>query len=130
MKPGKPLAFGKIGNCHFFGLPGNPLAVMVTYQQLVAPALQRLSGAPAAKPLRLTATCTSTLKKSPGRQEFQCGILTQDDGGKFFAASAGPQGWHRLSTVHKANCYIILPIDCKGVEAGAQVIVEPFSLFI
>jgi len=130
VKPGKPLAFGKIGNCHFFGLPGNPLAVMVTYQQLVAPALQRLSGTPAAKPLRLTATCTSTLKKSPGRQEFQCGILTQDDGGKFFAASAGPQGSHRLSTVHKANCYIILPIDCKGVEAGAQVVVEPFSLFI
>jgi len=65
IKPGKPLAFGKIGQCHFFGLPGNPVAVVVTFQQIVAPALRQLSGAPSVKPLRFTATCTSALKNLP-----------------------------------------------------------------
>ncbi|MDO9105644.1 MAG: molybdopterin molybdotransferase MoeA [Methylovulum sp.] len=130
VKPGKPLAFGKIGACHFFGLPGNPVAVLVTFQQLVAPALQQLAGAPARKPLRFAATCTQPLKKAPGRQEFQNGILSQDHDGAFSVAASGPQGSHRLNSAHKANCYIILPIDCNGVKAGEQVIVEPFSTFI
>ena len=63
IKPGKPLAFGKIGSCCFFGLPGNPVAVIVTFQYIVAPALKQLSGAPDSKPLQLTATCTTALKK-------------------------------------------------------------------
>ena len=102
IKPGKPLAFGKIGQCYFFGLPGNPVAVVVTFQQIVAPALRQLSGAPYSKPLRFTATCTSALKKAPGRQEFQRGILRQDDNGEFFVASAGQQGSHILSSMSQA----------------------------
>ena len=124
-KPGKPLAFGKIGSCYFFGLPGNPVSVIVTYQQIVAPALKQLSGAPDAKPLRLTATCTTALKKAPGRQEFQRGILTQDDNGEFFVASSGRQGANILSSISRANCYIVLPTECKGVQAGDKVSVEP-----
>lgn len=130
IKPGKPLAFGKIGACHFFGLPGNPVAVLVTFQQLVAPALKRLSGASATKPLQLMATSTSTLRKALGRQEFQSGILTQDESGTLFVASSGQQGSHRLGTVHKANCYILLPIDSQGVQAGEHVIVEPFTNYL
>ncbi|MDO9047385.1 MAG: molybdopterin molybdotransferase MoeA [Methylobacter sp.] len=130
IKPGKPLAFGNIGQCCFFGLPGNPVAVVVTFNQIVAPALRQLSGAPSAKPLRFTATCTSVLKKSPGRQEYQRGILSQDERGEFFVASAGRQGSHILSSMSQSGCYIVLPEECKGVQAGDKVTVEPFSLLI
>jgi molybdopterin molybdotransferase len=130
VKPGKPLAFGKIGACYFFGLPGNPVAVVVTFQQIVAPALRQLSGAPPAKPLRFAATCTSALKKAPGRQEYQRGILSQDENGEFFVASAGQQGSHILSSMSRSGCYIVLPEECKGVQAGDRVTVEPFSLLI
>lgn len=130
IKPGKPLAFGKIGQCYLFGLPGNPVAVITTFQQIVTPALKQLSGAPYSKPLQLTATCTSTLKKAPGRQEFQRGILTQDDNGEFFVAASGKQGSHILSSMSQANCHIVLPSECKGMQAGDRVTVEPFSLFI
>ncbi|MDD5322781.1 MAG: molybdopterin molybdotransferase MoeA [Methylococcales bacterium] len=126
-KPGKPLAFGKIGSCYFFGLPGNPVSVIVIYQHIVAPALKQLSGAPDTKPLRLTATCTTALKKAPGRQEFQRGILTQDENGEFFVASSGNQGSNILSSFSRANCYIILPTECDGVQAGDKVSVEPIA---
>jgi molybdopterin molybdotransferase len=130
IKPGKPLAFGKIGGCCFFGLPGNPVAVVVTYQQIVASALRQLSGETSAKPLRFTATCTSALKKAPGRQEFQRGILSQDEHGEFFVASAGRQGSNILSSMSQSNCYIVLPKECNGVQAGDRVTVEPFGLLI
>jgi molybdopterin molybdotransferase len=130
IKPGKPLAFGKIGSCYFFGLPGNPVSVMVTYQQIVAPALKQLSGALANKPLLFLATCTTVLKKAPGRQEFQRGILTQDDNGHFFVASTGQQGSHIVSSMSHGNCYIILPTECKGVSSGEKVLVEPFNAHI
>ncbi|MDD1626052.1 MAG: molybdopterin molybdotransferase MoeA [Methylococcaceae bacterium] len=124
IKPGKPLAFGKIGSCCFFGLPGNPVAVLVTFQQIVAPALKRLSGVPDSKPLQLIATCTSALKKAPGRQEYQRGILTQDQNGEFYVASSGKQGSNILSSFSRANCYIVLPTECKGVQAGDKVRIE------
>lgn len=125
IKPGKPLAFGKIGQCHFFGLPGNPIAVIVTFQYLVAPALKRLAGEVSAHtPLQLFASCTSTLKKAPGRQEYQRGILSQTADGDLFVASAGQQGSHILSAMSRANCYIVLPIDCQGVKVGDKVRVE------
>lgn len=126
IKPGKPMAFGAIGGCHFFGLPGNPVAVLVTFQQLVAPALRRLAGALASRPLRLKATCTTPLKKSPGREEFLRGILTQaEDGGLQVSANA-KQSSHILSSLAAANCFIVLPVDCTGVAAGEPVIVELF----
>jgi molybdopterin molybdotransferase len=130
IKPGKPLAFGKIGHSYFFGLPGNPVAVITTFQQIVTPALKQLSGAPYSKPLQLTATCTSALKKTQGRQEFQRGILTRDDNGEFFVASSGKQGSHILSSMSQANCYIVLPPECNGIQTGDKVTVELFSLFI
>jgi len=124
IKPGKPLAFGKIGDCCFFGLPGNPVAVIVTFKYLVAPALRQLSGAPEAKSLQLTATCTTPLKKAPGRQDYQRGILTQDQTGEFFVASSGKQGSNILSSISLANCYIVLPTECTGVKAGDKVRVD------
>jgi molybdopterin molybdotransferase len=130
IKPGKPLAFGKIDSCYFFGLPGNPVAVVVTFQQIVAPALRQLSGMEHAKPLRFKATCTSALKKAPGRHEYQRGILSQDEDGDFFVASAGRQGSNILSSMSQSNCYIVLANDCNGVQVGDTVTVEPFSLLV
>lgn len=130
IKPGKPLAFGIINQCYYFGLPGNPVSVFVTFHQLVEPALRRLSGAQPGKRLRIKAVCTSRLKKAPGRQEFQRGILTQDPDGEFFVAASGSQGSHRLESLSRSQCYIVLPPDCQGVNPGETVLVEPFGLYL
>jgi molybdopterin molybdotransferase len=126
MKPGKPLVFGNIGSCRLFGLPGNPVSVLVTYQQIVAPALRILSGATAEPPLRIKAVCRENLKKAPGRQEYQRGILQTLEHGGFSVAAAGRQGSHLLAVASAANCYIVLPADNCGVKAGEEVEVEPF----
>ena len=130
VKPGKPLIFGKIGACYYFGLPGNPVSMMVTFKQIVAPALNKLSGTNPFKPLRFSAVCTTPLKKTAGREEFQRGILTQDVEGNFHVASTGNQGAHVLSSMTRANCFIILPAENCGVKQGERVTVEPFSLAI
>lgn len=130
IKPGKPLAFGNIGDCRFFGLPGNPIAVLVTFHKFVKPALRQLAGAPATTTLQLLARCDSPLKKSVGRQEYQRGILTQIGPGEFTVKLAGPQDSHQLKVASLANCFIVLDADCGGVEVGQTVTVEPFDACI
>ncbi|MDD2760840.1 MAG: molybdopterin molybdotransferase MoeA, partial [Methylomonas sp.] len=127
IKPGKPLAFGKIDNCWFFGLPGNPIAVLVTFEQFVKPALRRLAGGVTSTAIRLRARCENPLSKSPGRQEYQRGILTQIAPGEYSVMSAGRQDSHQLKVASQANCLIILDSECAGVEAGEFVTVEPFE---
>lgn len=127
MKPGRPLSFGRIGNSLFFGLPGNPVSVMVTFYQFVLPALRYLSGESAWKPLRLTARTTDRLKKRPGRTEFQRGILSQDESGALVVSTTGEQGSGILSSMSLANCFVILPIDSTGAQPGDTVMVEPFA---
>ena len=126
IKPGKPFAFGRIGPAWLFGLPGNPVAVMVTFRQLVQPALRHMTGASAKAPLRLTAICRSTLKKSPGRMEFQRGELMADGMGGFAVTGFAGQGAHQLLGMSRANCFIILPKDSAGVGPGDSVEIEPF----
>jgi len=130
IKPGKPLAFGMIDACAFFGLPGNPVSVLVTFEKIVKPALRQLSGAKPVSVLQLQASCQSVLKKAVGRQEYQRGILTQQSAGCFKVISAGFQGSNILSASSRANCYIVLPIACTGVKIGDLVTVEPFDVFI
>ena len=130
IKPGKPLAFGKIKNCWFFGLPGNPVAVLVTYQQFVRPALQQLSGLQPSKPLQLQARCKTVLRKTPGRQEYQRGILNQTSAGELTVIATGGQDSHQLKTTSLANCFIVLANECNGVGIGDTVIVEPFDTYI
>lgn len=127
MKPGKPLIFGSIGQCLFFGLPGNPVSVVVLFKKIILPALQQLTGIRRTRPLSLRAVCRSTLKKKPGRQEYQRGILTQHDDGRFEVELAGPQDSHQLHSLSKANCFIVLVAENEGVTAGEWVTVEPFS---
>jgi len=114
MKPGRPLAVGRIDRCHFFGLPGNPVSAMVTFYQFVQPALQKLSGQDLSPPLLLKARTTSRLKKAPGRIDYQRGWLETDDKGELVVHSTGQQGSGMLSSMGKANCFIVLPLESSG----------------
>ena len=127
MKPGKPLTFGQIGQCYFFGLPGNPIAVMVTFERLVKQALLYLAGHAPQNPWYVKAICTTPLKKTRGRQEYLRGILWQNDEGEFFVASAGQQGSHILSSASAANCYIVLDAESIGAVVNERVKVMMFS---
>ena len=125
MKPGRPLAFGRIGKAHFFGLPGNPVAVMVTFYQFVRDALLHLQGQTRIAPLpTLRVSCTSPIKKAPGRTEFQRGILTQGSDGRWTVRTTGDQGSGILSSMSRADCFIILPTDQGNVAAGTEVEVQ------
>ena len=128
IKPGRPIAFGRVAGALFFGLPGNPVSVMVTFYQLVQPALRILAGLEAPEiPLRVTATLESRLRKKPGRREFQRGVLAMSDEGSYRVAPAGRQGSGILRSMAHANCFIVLPEDCGSVEAGTEVLVQPFT---
>ena len=130
MKPGKPLAFGRIKQSYFFGLPGNPVSVIATFQQIVTPALKKLSGEKFATPLTIKAMLTRTLKKIPGRLEFQRGILSRAADGELQVESAGKQASNILSAASHANCYIVLPTECAGIAAGQEVSVQPFNNYL
>ena len=127
LKPGKPLIFGRLGRAWYFGLPGNPVSVHVTFQQLVRPALWRLAGGRPYRPLRLQVPCTHPLKKAPGRLEFQRGWLHHDHQGRQAVTGLSGQGSHQLASLCRANCYIVLPAESAGAAAGEMVTVEPFD---
>jgi molybdopterin molybdotransferase len=127
MKPGRPLAFGRLGEAAFFGLPGNPVAVMVTFYQFVQPALRRLAGEPSAPPQRFRVPCLSSLKKRPGRTEFQRGILTPQADGSLAVSLTGKQGSGILSSMSRANCFIVLEPASEGIQPGDLVHVEAFE---
>jgi len=125
MKPGRPLAYGKIGKAHFFGLPGNPVSVMVTFYQFVRDALLKLSGLEPVPPLpTFKVPCLSNLKKAPGRTEFQRGILQCDEHGTWSVRVTGEQGSGILRSMAEANCFIILPEAQGNVTAGNLVEVQ------
>ena len=108
MKPGRPLTFGKLENCYFFGLPGNPVSVMVTFYQFVQPALKKLMGETVYSPVMVKVPCISKLKKRPGRVEYQRGVLEQDGSGRVIVRKTGKQGSGILRSMADANCFIVL----------------------
>ena len=124
IKPGRPLTFGRLGDTLFFGLPGNPVAVMVTFLQFVRPALQRLSGMATSPLTRLRAVCDTDLRKRPGRREFQRGIARSDADGQVHVAPSGHQGSGILTSMSLANCLIVLPEPQENVNAGDTVEIQ------
>jgi molybdopterin molybdotransferase len=125
MKPGRPLAYGKIGNAHYFGLPGNPVAVMVTFYQFVREALMHLQGQQHIQPLPLfNVPCASPIKKLTGRTEFQRGIVFTDHDGLLKVKTTGAQGSAILSSMSRANCFIVLSEEIGNVEPGHLVPVQ------
>ncbi len=127
IKPGRPLAFGRLGNASFFGLPGNPVSVMVTFYQFVRPALLRMAGGTDSPPLALKVPVSTPLRKRPGRVEYQRGLLSRNAQGEHEVARTGAQGSGILTSMSKANCFIVLPLEQGQVEAGDIVEVIPFE---
>ena len=128
IKPGKPFAFGQLANSLFCGLPGNPVSAAVTFYQLVQPLLVRLSGQTTpAMPLRQRARTLDRLKKSPGRLDFQRGVLSRSSEGVLEVRSTGAQGSHVFSSFAQADCFIVLERERGTAEAGEWVEVEPFN---
>lgn len=126
IKPGRPLAFGRVGGALFFGLPGNPVSVMVTFLQLVRPALVRLAGGVPAPPLHMRLTSLASLRKKPGRREYQRGRLRWRAQG-MAVEPLGHQGSGVLSSMSAADCFIVLEADSGPVASGEPVLVEPFA---
>ena len=128
MKPGRPLAYGKLGGAHFFGLPGNPVAVMVTFYQFVRDALRVLEGERNVAPQpAFRVPLSAPIKKLPGRTEFQRGILSSDGAGGWTVRTTGDQGSGILSSMSQANCFIVLGTDTGNVAAGEPVDVQLFE---
>lgn len=131
MKPGRPMAFGRIGDdetgAWLFGLPGNPVAVMVTFYQFVQPALLKLMGIdPVPEFPTFAARCVAPMKKRKGRTEFQRGVLFQDNG-EWCVRPTGHQGSGILSSMAKADCFIVLEAERERVADGDLVPVQVFG---
>lgn len=127
IKPGRPMAFGRIGDAWLFGLPGNPVAVMVTFYQVVRDALLTLMGcAPLPARPSFKVPCFSAIKKPSGRREFARGVLFAD-GDRWAVRLAGMQGSGILSSMSSANCFIVLPETSQAIAVGDLVDVQPFD---
>jgi molybdopterin molybdotransferase len=131
MRPGRPMAIGRIANLGheaiLFGLPGNPVAVMVTFYAFVREALRTMSGMTEATPPLLRAACTTPLRKKPGRTEYQRGIVARGFDGRWQVAITGSQGSGILSSMSAANGMVVLHHDQGNVNAGDEVDVIPFD---
>lgn len=129
MKPGKPLLFGHLDDTPFFGLPGNPVSTVVTYLQLARPALLKMCGLSPAAPWCVRATLSTPIEKSPGRLDFQRGIMEANADGEVTVRTTGDQSSAILSSVASANCLIVLPREQGSLERGASVQVQPLAQF-
>jgi len=127
IKPGRPMAFGRIGDAVLFGLPGNPVAVLVSFYQFVQDALLKLMGvSPLAPAERFAVRADFALRKQPGRVEYLRGRL-QRDGAEPTVAMAGAQGSGVLRSMSDADCFVVLPEDCTAVQPGDMVFIQPFN---
>jgi molybdopterin molybdotransferase len=136
MRPGRPMAIGRIGSpgqghqAILFGLPGNPVAVMVTFYAFVRDALLRMSGAaPEVLPL-LRAASIERLRKKPGRTEYQRGVVSRGSDGQWWVRSTGAQGSGMLRSMSQANGMVLLHHEQGDVAAGELVDVLPFDALL
>jgi molybdopterin molybdotransferase len=136
MKPGKPFAFGVLNKKNapdnkgwFFGLPGNPVSSVVTYHQLVVPALRYLAGEIFESAPVLSIATQSPLKKQPGRADYQRGKLITEDG-ENKVTTTGNQSSGVLSSLAQANCYLVLEQERGAIAAGEKVNVVLFDKFL
>ncbi|ELY4033684.1 molybdopterin molybdotransferase MoeA [Cronobacter sakazakii] len=127
IKPGKPFAFGRLASSWFCGLPGNPVSAAVTFYQLVRPLIAKLSGQKEVFTPRLRVRAATRLKKSPGRLDFQRGVLRTGADGLPEVVSTSHQGSHIFSSFTQGNCFIVLERERGNVEPGEWVEVELFN---
>ncbi|MCW8327945.1 bifunctional molybdopterin-guanine dinucleotide biosynthesis adaptor protein MobB/molybdopterin molybdotransferase MoeA [Photobacterium sp. SDRW27] len=127
MRPGRPLAFGQIQQTPFFGLPGNPVAVMVTFLQFVEPAIRKLQGIDNWQPQVFNAVATEKLRSRPGRTEYSRGTYSLDANGRLSVKTTGKQGSGILRSMSEANCLIEIVPEQPNVEIGETVRVIPLQ---
>lgn len=127
MRPGRPLAFGQINDKPFFGLPGNPVAVMVSFINFVEPALRKMQGEQGWKPLKVSAIATENLRSRQGRTEFSRGIYELDETGRLTVRTTGKQGSGILRSMSEANCLIEISPAVDTVKTGESVTIIPLQ---
>nr|WP_290702294.1 gephyrin-like molybdotransferase Glp [Halomonas sp. UBA3074] len=129
LRPGRPMVCGWLGDARtpFVGLPGNPVAVMVTFLQFVAPLLNRLHEQPMAPPHRLQAIADNLLKSRLKRTDFIRGVYHTDENGQLHVHSTGAQGSGILTSMVAANCLIELADDQDGAQPGEVVNIQPLT---
>ncbi|MGI2993276.1 bifunctional molybdopterin-guanine dinucleotide biosynthesis adaptor protein MobB/molybdopterin molybdotransferase MoeA [Vibrio alginolyticus] len=127
MRPGRPLAFGQINNKPFFGLPGNPVAVMVSFINFVEPALRKMQGEQGWNPLKVNAIATENLRSRQGRTEFSRGVYELDETGRLTVRTTGKQGSGILRSMSEANCLIEISPAIDTVKAGESVTIIPLQ---
>lgn len=125
IKPGKPLAYGRLDRAAFFGLPGNPVSTIVTALMLAIPAIERACGSEPSPPLSVPALLRGAVRHQPGREEFQRGRLFEGSSGLEVTVT-GDQSSNRLASFADANCLIRIPKSCGDVADGSEVRVLPF----
>lgn len=129
MKPGKPFAFGRVGQSWFCGLPGNPVAAVVTMDQIVQPMLRHLAGENAVAPVQMQARASTTIKKRSGRMDFQRARFSHRDG-ELWAEPVGSQSSAVLTSVSQANCFIVLEQERDTVTAGETITIQLFDCLL
>jgi len=127
MRPGRPMAVGRMGQTLMFGLPGNPVAVMVTFLAFVRPALWRMMGCTDAPPLLVRAQSQQAMRKKAGRTEYQRGVVSRSDNGQMQVSTTGNQGSGVLSSMVQGNALIVLHHDQGHVAEGDPVDVMLFD---
>ena len=130
MKPGRPLAFGKIKDAYFFGLPGNPVSVMVTFYIFVQAAIEKMMGCTPRPRIQIQAISNTDLRKRPGRVEYQRGVFHINEQGQYEVSKTGMQGSGILRSMSDANCFIYLPMESEGIKQGELVEIWPFDSFV
>jgi molybdopterin molybdotransferase len=126
MKPGKPLAFGRVADTLFLGLPGNPVSTIVTFLLIARPLVLTLAGTEPTEPLSITAELEGTLRHNPGREEYQRGVMRVERGKRKVRVS-GDQSSNRMATFSGADCLIRIPKQSEDVPPGAAVEVLPLQ---
>lgn len=127
MRPGRPLAFGQINSKPFFGLPGNPVAVMVSFINFVEPAIRKMQGEQGWQPLKVNAVATENLRSRQGRTEFSRGFYQLDETGRLTVRTTGKQGSGILRSMSEANCLIEISPAIDTVKVGENVTIIPLQ---
>jgi molybdopterin molybdotransferase len=122
MKPGKPVVFGTVFGRPLFGLPGNPVSALVTFEMLVAPALRKMSGRKDCLPLAVQATLLSEVRHRPGRREYRQSVARCSDGDLVVEPSQ-KRGSAMLTSTVGANSLLVIPEESTGLAAGERVTV-------
>ncbi|EOW9106118.1 bifunctional molybdopterin-guanine dinucleotide biosynthesis adaptor protein MobB/molybdopterin molybdotransferase MoeA [Vibrio cholerae] len=127
MRPGRPLAFGQIAGKPFFGLPGNPVAVMVSFINFVEPALRKMQGEQGWQPLKVNAIALEDLRSRQGRTEFSRGVYAFNAQGQLTVRTTGKQGSGILRSMSEANCLIEIAPAIDTVKVGESVTIIPLQ---